>query len=388
MYKGKHLVSIIVPVYNAEKYLCKCVDSILAQTYTYWELLLIDDGSSDNSWSICESYTKKDDRIIAIHKDNSGVSDTRNVGIVRSTGENICFIDADDWVKPKFIEHLMQFSEVDYVIAGYETWPENSRCILKARAYNRNEMPIMFDEYLQTRPTSCATLFKASIIKEHQVQFTSKLRSREDHLFNVQYLRWINTSYSINFQEYVVRSRREPIAIKFRMHSADIELVVNSLLKGYKDIEERFGYKVKDLRPTLNVISQYYLEDFIHYNSDEDYFGLYKKFYSHARKEDMYADKNLSSINLLLDGIIAYRQINNSAKMKELINLFGHIFINVTLENASFRSNYYRIIADSIMAKDLRKADRYINKVNRANQTDYYIKKALRPFVYLIKTVL
>ena len=92
-------ISIIVPIYNVEKYLSRCVDSILNQTFTDFELILVDDGSTDNSGKICDEYAEKDCRIKVIHKDNWGVSSARNVGLENSVGEYIMFCDSDDFVE-------------------------------------------------------------------------------------------------------------------------------------------------------------------------------------------------------------------------------------------------------------------------------------------------
>ena len=93
-------ISVIVPVYNVEKYLCRCIDSILAQTFTDFELLLIDDGSKDSSGEICEEYAGKDARIRVFHRQNGGVSTARNLGIDKAKGEWIYFVDSDDVVLP------------------------------------------------------------------------------------------------------------------------------------------------------------------------------------------------------------------------------------------------------------------------------------------------
>lgn len=100
------LISIIVPVYNVEKYLRKCIDSIIIQTYTNLEIILIDDGSSDNSGNICEEYKKQDSRIHVIHKENGGLSSARNVGIDNATGQFISFVDSDDYLRKDMIEVL------------------------------------------------------------------------------------------------------------------------------------------------------------------------------------------------------------------------------------------------------------------------------------------
>lgn len=100
------LVSIVVPVYNVEKYLKKCIESIISQTYKNLEIILVDDGSTDGSGKICDDYLTKDKRIKVIHKQNGGLSDARNVGIGVATGKYITFIDSDDYVENDYIEYL------------------------------------------------------------------------------------------------------------------------------------------------------------------------------------------------------------------------------------------------------------------------------------------
>ena len=96
-------ISIVVPVYNVEKYLERCIDSILAQTFTDFELLLINDGSKDSSGLICDKYAEKDSRIRVFHKENEGVSRARNLGISNARGRWLCFIDSDDWVDKEYL---------------------------------------------------------------------------------------------------------------------------------------------------------------------------------------------------------------------------------------------------------------------------------------------
>ena len=102
------LISIIVPVYNVEKYLSRCIDSILNQTYTNLEILLVNDGSTDSSGVICDLFASKDSRITVTHKKNGGLSDARNVGIKKATGQYIGFVDSDDWINPKMYEKLYE----------------------------------------------------------------------------------------------------------------------------------------------------------------------------------------------------------------------------------------------------------------------------------------
>ena len=101
-------ISLIVPVYKVEPYLCQCIDSLLAQTYTNLEIIIVDDGSPDRCPEICDSYAKKDARIKVIHKENGGLSDARNAGLDIATGAYIGFVDSDDWIEPAMYELLMQ----------------------------------------------------------------------------------------------------------------------------------------------------------------------------------------------------------------------------------------------------------------------------------------
>ena len=106
--KNDPLVTVIVPVYKVEKYLGKCVDSILNQTYYNLEIILVDDGSPDNCGALCDNYALKDKRIIVIHQENKGLSEARNAAIDIASGEYITFIDSDDWIDLNFIEYLLK----------------------------------------------------------------------------------------------------------------------------------------------------------------------------------------------------------------------------------------------------------------------------------------
>ncbi len=116
-------ISVVVPIYNVEQYLRKCLNSILDQTFTDFELILVDDGSTDLSGDIAEEYAEKDDKISVIHKKNGGLSDARNHGIDKATGEYICFIDSDDWIENTYLEELFELAvrnEADITICAYQ----------------------------------------------------------------------------------------------------------------------------------------------------------------------------------------------------------------------------------------------------------------------------
>ena len=114
-------ISVIVPVYNLEKYIAQCIESIIDQTYKDLEILLIDDGSVDRSWEICNLYAAREPRIKVIHKENGGVVSARKVGIAKATGKYVGFVDGDDWIEPemyRYLENIMEKYNVSIVESG------------------------------------------------------------------------------------------------------------------------------------------------------------------------------------------------------------------------------------------------------------------------------
>lgn len=119
--KQDALVSIIIPVYNVERYLARCVDSVLTQTYPHLEVILVDDGAKDASGSICNEYARKDSRVRVIHKENGGLSSARNAGIDIASGDFLQFVDSDDWIEPDAVESMLaaaQTHQAELVVAG------------------------------------------------------------------------------------------------------------------------------------------------------------------------------------------------------------------------------------------------------------------------------
>lgn len=167
-----HLISIIVPIYKVEKYLCRCIDSILAQSYSNTEIILVDDGSPDNCPTICDEYAQKDKRVSVIHKKNGGLSDARNAGINAAQGDFITFVDSDDWIAPTFIESLYDSilkAEADIAICEFSK--ESSYCIHKpdSTSYKSLTSKQALLELLQNQRTVFATawckLYKADFFK-------------------------------------------------------------------------------------------------------------------------------------------------------------------------------------------------------------------------------
>ena len=170
------MVSIIVPVYNVAQYLSKCIESILEQSYTDFELILVNDGSSDNSLEICKVYSQRDNRIVLIDKPNGGVSTARNVGILASKGEYITFVDSDDYLRKDFIEALITGvnDEIDLVVAGVTRVQDEvfSEFKFPDKEFAENDYDLLFSKYqLHKHGSPWGKLFKSSIINKDGIEF-------------------------------------------------------------------------------------------------------------------------------------------------------------------------------------------------------------------------
>ena len=179
-------VSIIVPIYNVEKYIRKCIESIIAQTYTNIEIILLDDGSPDNSGKICDEYKEKDNRIIVVHKNNTGVSSTRNEGLKIASGEYITFIDADDYIETDMIEILykaLKEYEAEISICGTNDLNENYDLVKRSKCKQIIEMnnKDALKELLNEKVFTCVCwgkLYRKYLFEN--IKFNEKTKIAED----------------------------------------------------------------------------------------------------------------------------------------------------------------------------------------------------------------
>ena len=207
------LISVIVPVYNCEKYIRRCVNSILNQTYTDIELLLVNDGSTDKSGSICDDFAKKSDRTIVFHTSNLGVSSARNTGLNNCTGKFVFFVDADDYIEPDAIQALVEGyaqSNSEIIIGGFNKVINDGKKVSQVEHFAGNTLlktEGLVDytiKYLRNPRKkqllmSCwAKLFNVSIIKKFDIAFNTELKIAEDVAFNFSYLKYVSTAYFIS----------------------------------------------------------------------------------------------------------------------------------------------------------------------------------------------
>lgn len=143
-------ISVIIPVYNAEATLRRCVDSVLSQTFTDFECLLINDGSKDKSGEICDEYAARDSRIGVFHKENGGVSSARNVGLDNATGEWIAFVDSDDWAGEKYLESFSEYLDADLIISGFQSVNKNEIVADRESEYIDGGLNLDFRQLLES----------------------------------------------------------------------------------------------------------------------------------------------------------------------------------------------------------------------------------------------
>lgn len=220
-------VSIIVPIYNNDKYLKRCIDSLVNQTLYEIEIILVNDGSTDDSLLICREYAEKDERIRVINKSNGGVSSARNIGIEKAQGEFLAFVDSDDFVDENMYKSMylkVKNEGSDCCICNIEIHTKDDKNVIKNiigkskiignEIYEFLVLNLIAAPYVTScdRMTTfrgpCTYLYKRQIIREYDIQFNENLCIGEDFLFNLQYMTKIN-SLSIeenSFYRYCINS--------------------------------------------------------------------------------------------------------------------------------------------------------------------------------------
>lgn len=186
-------VSIIIPLYNVEKFIPKLVESVISQDYENIEIILVDDGSPDNSGKIADDYSKKDSRITVIHKNNGGVSTARNAGIRAATGEYILFVDGDDWVEPDYVSYFIKLvknenCEIGMNINNFSGWKDKS----SLKEYSVNAEKAI--EWIYTGKLFVAVwnkIYKTSFLQQNHILFDEEIWYGEGMLFNIDCLQCV-----------------------------------------------------------------------------------------------------------------------------------------------------------------------------------------------------
>lgn len=280
------LISVIIPVYNAEKYLEECIKSLLGQSLYNCEFIFVNDGSNDNSVDIIRSYIKKDKRITLINQKNQGVSQARNTGIVSAKGEYIGFVDSDDYVDLDMYKELykqIQNEECEVIISNFEEELNGNKHI---RKYSLKENKVLDKNYIENEilpffvredslNTVCNKLYKKSIIDEYNIRFPKGLPLGEDGIFNMIYFSKCNSCKYIDYTGYHYREVNGSATRNLYKHDYfQRELdVYNFDLEKLIDIPQNIDIKsLKSIKLINNIKSNIY----IYFDKSKDKSIFYK----------------------------------------------------------------------------------------------------------------
>ncbi len=269
------LISIIVPVYKVESFIARCIESVLRQTYSKWELLLINDGSPDHSGEICQSYAKQDRRIKYFEQENQGVSVARNVGIKRAKGEIISFLDADDYIAKEMCEKIVKYwdESLELLIFDFrEIYPDGRNIhrhffqqkhidFRSDQKYDKDFLSLsllMFyqdwdEKAVHTFAVPWGRAYAKKFLEDNQLYFPEKVFVSEDRIFNLRCVNELNYAKYISVPLYCYCINDQ--SITNTMYNGDITNLVDNFQKVFKKIKSIIRLK-KDAR---------YLEAYAHF---------------------------------------------------------------------------------------------------------------------------
>lgn len=259
------IVTIIVPVYNVENYLQRCIDSLLNQTYKKLEIILVNDGSLDNSSDICDRYAKEDSRVKVIHKENGGLSDARNAGLKEATGDYIVFIDSDDYAEINMVEETLKLAKSnnsEVVIYGYFTDIVDSNeelidsipVIPNSGAYNSTNFSSIKVEGNLTNLLGYAwnKMYKSELILETNFEFNKGISLVEDILFNVPILKKADNVSFLN-KAYIHYMQRDEDTLGKKLYGNYSELKYMSA-NAIKDLMKYWGKTDNEINHIYNLL--------------------------------------------------------------------------------------------------------------------------------------
>ena len=263
------LFSVIVPIYNIEKYLRRCIDSVLAQSFTDYELILVDDGSPDNCPAICDAYAQKDARIKVIHKENGGLGYARNTGMEVACGEYVGFLDSDDYVGPEMYEALYTAAEkndADLAMSGVRFVGGNTfsqsggdwekHCVEEDTVFEGEGIKTLLLGVVGALPheaddsrygvSVCKNIFRRSVLCEKKVDFFSERKIiSEDTLFMVDFIKCIKKAVAIHGAFYCYRRNDNSLSKSYRADRPEKVMIFLEELEAHlKDILPEEEYRL------------------------------------------------------------------------------------------------------------------------------------------------
>lgn len=333
------MVSIVVPVYNAENYLSPCIESILNQTYKNIEVILVNDGSRDRSGLICEKFAIKDNRVKVIHQKNSGPSTARNVGIKNARGKYIQFVDADDCIEHNMTERLVREMKDNsqLVICGYKIIYKNNNKTIHINkipdqygTYGKDDFLKIFGRLYEERliNSPCNKLYVNEIIKNFNLNFPEGIKMGEDLLFNLEYFKLCKKVSVIS----------EPLYYYIKLNNSSL---TNSYEENYFSTQKFLYEKVKEFlkdSSSYNAVNKFLVNRVYSYNIIDCFTKIINNNANLSTVEKKGMIKNIISDKSVRENIVYFKQGRRQEKLvgyfieKKLVNAIYNFFkIKLTL---------------------------------------------------------
>lgn len=289
-------ISVIVPVYKVEQFLSRCIDSILNQTFTDFELLLIDDGSPDNSGTICDEYALKDKRIRVFHKENGGVCSARNLGLDNAVGTWVTFVDSDDWIKSNYLLYFIQNSQSDFIVSGHQQFGHINKTILvkERNVVIDSDLYDIWKEQLNSKSFvfwyTCGKFYKNEILQKNNIRFNQELIYSEDFCFVLEYMLCVKTCKcieSVEYQYFIEQLRYDRYTMDFMTYYKHLQIHDEYI----KKLEKKCAVSFLAIR---NNLANRLFRNFVNYVKPIKQYETFKK------ERDLYSKniENIHSFNL------------------------------------------------------------------------------------------
>lgn len=327
------MISIIVPIYNAETSLEKCLNSILRQSYADFELILVNDGSKDSSENICLDFKRTDNRIIYIRKENGGVSSARNLGLRQVRGEYVTFIDSDDYVEEDYLDRLMTGATCDLVLSGFHSTEGISfvpnRAFIDKNSYKEKVPQLVSHPYLLYTPW--AKLYKCSLLKKANLIFDESLRLYEDTIFVLTYLSFCTSISIIPYAGYEYIGSWGGVS-KYKLSQKEVEYRCKLEYEVLTKIENKYNCHIDKYYRCYAVN---YLDGLVRKHTDRYCLELYQKY--HTREEtniflhDIYFFPSYDILRKLKNNS---GHVNWQERLAYLVNL--HHFFTIPIAEMNF----------------------------------------------------
>lgn len=307
------MISVIIPAYNAARTVRRCIQSVLDQKYTEWEIIIVDDGSKDDTLDICQSYG--DSRIRVLHKENGGVSSARNMGLKFAQGDYIAFIDSDDFIESDYLQHLSQGLGYDIVISGfcYENTPESSSFHLKLA--NREAVGRELSKLINADQLCYpwGRLFKRSIVETYHIRFDEAMRFAEDNVFNWEYLCHAESLYiDTTHKDYHKSSDGEGPG--YCLSFEEMNYVDGRLFELSKKLEQHYRNPINlETKQLMHVL---FLKDMLQLPAS-GWYEYYKKYHPNGKEKEGY-DFIMSSIYYM--SLVNLSKTKDKSKQRQILS--------------------------------------------------------------------